>query len=492
MRSSTIAALAAALVLCAGGVARAQLATQTWVSGVGDDLNPCTRTAPCKTFTGALAQTAAGGEIDALDPGDFGSITITQALTIDGQTQRSGVIAAASDGITVAAGATDVVVLRHLALVGDGTHAGINFSSGGQLHVVECEISGFQVGVDFEPVAGGQLFVERLFVDANGGPGVIVGTTGASPALGTVTESSAEGNLVGFSAAAGGRLTIYDSVASGNTTGVLASTSAGGTAEVNLESVAVTENGVGVRSSAPAGSALVRMSKVLGTDNSGGPFAVSGNGTITSFGNNRLDVVQSLALSSSASMQTVSSGATATFPVQATVTGLLANPIAFACTGLPVGAACQLSPGVLPGGATTGGPVTVMVTTAPVPPMIGQLVPRRTHGPFAAFVLVPLLAWLGLGRQRRRHAFALLLSMTLMIASCGDSGSSIDLGSSPDLSGSSSPDLSGSEPPDLAATTDLLAPPDLNGFLAPGTYPFQVTATSGALTAQVALTLVVN
>jgi hypothetical protein len=59
-------------------------ATRTWVSGVGDDANPCSRTAPCKTFAGAISKTAPRGEINALDPGGFGAVTITKAITIDG------------------------------------------------------------------------------------------------------------------------------------------------------------------------------------------------------------------------------------------------------------------------------------------------------------------------------------------------------------------------------------------------------------------------
>jgi hypothetical protein len=59
-------------------------ATRTWVSGVGDDVNPCSRTAPCKTFAGAISKTAAGGEISALDPGGFSAVTITKAITING------------------------------------------------------------------------------------------------------------------------------------------------------------------------------------------------------------------------------------------------------------------------------------------------------------------------------------------------------------------------------------------------------------------------
>src|SRR5450759_1326274 len=73
----------ALLLIVSAGSAQAQ-ATLTWVSGVGDDANPCSRTAPCKTFAGAISKTAAGGEINALDPGGFGALTITKAITIDG------------------------------------------------------------------------------------------------------------------------------------------------------------------------------------------------------------------------------------------------------------------------------------------------------------------------------------------------------------------------------------------------------------------------
>ena len=72
----------ALLFVMSAGSAQAQ-ATRTWVSGVGDDANPCSRTAPCKTFAGAISKTAAGGEIDCLDPGGFGAVTVTKAITLD-------------------------------------------------------------------------------------------------------------------------------------------------------------------------------------------------------------------------------------------------------------------------------------------------------------------------------------------------------------------------------------------------------------------------
>src|SRR5467141_2480608 len=107
-------------------------ASRTWVSGVGDDANPCSRTAPCKTFAGAISKTAAGGEIDALDPGGFGAVTITKAITIDGGGgQVAGILAALTNGINVAAGAADIVTLRNIQLNGAGTGLiGINYTSG--------------------------------------------------------------------------------------------------------------------------------------------------------------------------------------------------------------------------------------------------------------------------------------------------------------------------------------------------------------------------
>lgn len=84
-------------------------APRTWVSGVGDDANPCSRTAPCKTFAGAISKTAAGGEIDALDPGGFGALTITKAITIDGGGgQVASVLVSGTNGKVVSAGAGTV------------------------------------------------------------------------------------------------------------------------------------------------------------------------------------------------------------------------------------------------------------------------------------------------------------------------------------------------------------------------------------------------
>ncbi len=155
----TLKTLAIAIFMCAfASMAQAQ-ATRTWVSGVGDDVNPCSRTAPCKTYAGAISKTAAGGEISTLDPGGFGSVTITKSLTIDG-TKGQGfgsILASGTQGVTVndalaVSPGTAVVTLRNLSINGAGNPAGqngIRFLSGKTVNVEGCQIFGFLGGTGF-------------------------------------------------------------------------------------------------------------------------------------------------------------------------------------------------------------------------------------------------------------------------------------------------------------------------------------------------------
>src|SRR5438445_2616656 len=108
------------LLLISRSTAQAQ-ATRTWVSGVGDDANPCSRTAPCKTFAGAISKTAAGGEINAIDPGGFGALTITKAITIDVTGTFGSILVSSGNGIVISAAATDTVRLRGLDINAVGT-----------------------------------------------------------------------------------------------------------------------------------------------------------------------------------------------------------------------------------------------------------------------------------------------------------------------------------------------------------------------------------
>src|SRR5437879_2104086 len=136
-------------------------ATRTWVSGVGDDANPCSRTAPCKTFAGAISKTAGGGEIDALDPGGFGQVTITKSITLDGSGTFASILASVGSAIIINTGSPlDIVVIRGLSLQGGGSNSsplnGINVIQAGAVYVENTAIEGFaNTGINFQPSANG-------------------------------------------------------------------------------------------------------------------------------------------------------------------------------------------------------------------------------------------------------------------------------------------------------------------------------------------------
>lgn len=141
----------AVFTMMVASMAQAQ-ATRTWVSGVGDDVNPCSRTAPCKTYAGAISKTAAGGEISTLDPGGFGAVTITKSMTING-TKGQGfgsILHSGTNGVNIndsLSGSPNsiIVTLRDLSINGAGSTTGlrgISFTSGRRLYVEDCQISG--------------------------------------------------------------------------------------------------------------------------------------------------------------------------------------------------------------------------------------------------------------------------------------------------------------------------------------------------------------
>src|SRR5689334_10032996 len=160
MRGAIGAVLVAAIsFLLFSGAAHAQ-ATRTWVSGVGDDANPCSRTAPCKTFAGAISKTAPGGEINCLDPGGFGTVTVTKSMTISCEAGTAGVLASAGlNGVNFSGGAADYLYLKGLDFEGinKGTSPagnGISFNTGALLHVEDCSIRDFSLfGIVIKPNA---------------------------------------------------------------------------------------------------------------------------------------------------------------------------------------------------------------------------------------------------------------------------------------------------------------------------------------------------
>lgn len=174
-------ALFAVTFLLVSGV-RAQ-ASRTWVSGVGNDQNACSRTAPCKTFAGAILKTNTGGEITVMDAGGFGTVIIRKSITIDGTGVPSSILAAQATGITI-----DIpfrrqgdikrsVRIRGLSINGLGNGInGIDVVAAARVSIEDCVIDGFTV--DGIAVRAGILFVRNTTIRYNAGTGVNV--TGAS------------------------------------------------------------------------------------------------------------------------------------------------------------------------------------------------------------------------------------------------------------------------------------------------------------------------
>ncbi|HEU4887605.1 MAG TPA: right-handed parallel beta-helix repeat-containing protein [Thermoanaerobaculia bacterium] len=192
-RKTLIFVFIAILTLCFASMAQAQ-ATRTWVSGVGDDANPCSRTAPCKTFAGAISKTATNGEISVLDPGGFGAVTITKAITINGDGTLAGILAANTVGIIINAPTTAVVTIRNVSIHGAGNGTdGIRILAAKAVNIENCSIQGFiNQGIDIIPSTAGlvlQVSVMGTQIRHNTQQGIQVLPSGTATVKLAVTDS---------------------------------------------------------------------------------------------------------------------------------------------------------------------------------------------------------------------------------------------------------------------------------------------------------------
>jgi len=264
----------ALLLLLPIAPAQAQ-ATRTWVSGVGDDANPCSRTAPCKTFAGAISKTATGGEIDCLDSGGFGAVTITKSITIDcGYT--GGILSAGTTGVIVNAttpsATASVVILRNLSINGAGTGIdGIRMVAGGALHIENLRIMGLTgQGIEIAPTNNSDVFIRDTIVssaiggaillapgaglsvnasldnvrmDRNGGGVAAFGLKAQTGTTAVVSNSIASRNFGnGFETTAGAAMALAFSTASLNTGAGLAAS----TGSIRMTNVTIAANSTGI------------------------------------------------------------------------------------------------------------------------------------------------------------------------------------------------------------------------------------------------------
>ncbi|HEY2290326.1 MAG TPA: hypothetical protein VGM86_06440 [Thermoanaerobaculia bacterium] len=277
------------LLFAFSSLAQAQ-ATRTWVSGVGDDANPCSRTAPCKTFAGAISKTAAGGEINVLDPGGFGAVTITKSITISSEGFEAGVLVSGTNGIIINALSTDVVVLRGLDIEGLGTGLdGIKvLGTLAALHVEKCTINAFRgtngSGIEIATTSGTtQVFINDTIVRDSGqgvGGGIFINPSGGTVKA-SIDNVRVENNLFGLKVSGStSSASVQSSVAAGNSAAGFSGAVSG--AVLNIDRSMATNNGTGVVCA--AGSA-VRIGNMI----------ISGNGTAVtpsncfSFKNNDID-----------------------------------------------------------------------------------------------------------------------------------------------------------------------------------------------------------
>jgi len=256
-------------------------ATRTWVSGVGDDVNPCSRTAPCKTFAGTISKTATNGEINCLDPGGFGAVTITKSITIDCTEVSSSILASGTNGviinITSAADTLKTVRLRGISINGAGTGInGIRVLSASSVFIEDVIIDGFtQHGISVETSVGSTKFViDSATISNNLGNGFNTFIIGGASASLSVNNSLFAVNNIGFNLSQSVKTTFQNSIINGNNTGVLVNTG-----ELGMTNCQVSGNIVGVQ----AGSGgTIRMSNNSVVGNNTG---LSGSNLI-SFGNN--------------------------------------------------------------------------------------------------------------------------------------------------------------------------------------------------------------
>ncbi len=264
-------------------------ATRTWVSGVGDDANPCSRTAPCKTLAGAQSKTAAGGQISGLDGGGFGAITINKSLTIDlRRVWEGGVLTNVSNGITVNAGVSDKIILRGLNINGlNSNFHGIRILQARSVKITDTNIWNFnRNGISVEnanPTI--RVSVRRSQIEDNGGNGVLVAPQGANTARVTVVNNEIDDNACGITTSRFGPDPAFNYAANCGTNG---SNVSGPSSSVNAFRNSINHNErAGVFSNGTNAQIRIGQNDITGTV-SGAALQTVNTGSILSYGDNNI------------------------------------------------------------------------------------------------------------------------------------------------------------------------------------------------------------
>ena len=263
-------------MLVVASAAQAQ-ATRTWVSGVGDDVNPCSRTAPCKTFAGAISKTAKDGEISVLDPGGYGAVTITKSIYING-THGAGygsILHSLTNGVNINITAVDDVrkAVRLRALDINGASTGINGVSilaANNVWIEDSVIDGTTgngttsgIGIRVATAASCNLYVSDTVIHKHV-TGIRV-TTSAGFAVANIRNSNIEGNTTGLDVSTNGFAAVESCRFAANTTNGVATTAASAT--ITIRDSILSNNGTAIN--AAAGSTMRALSNMLNNNTTG-------------------------------------------------------------------------------------------------------------------------------------------------------------------------------------------------------------------------------
>ena len=277
MRKYSLQGICIFLLLAIASGAQAQ-ATRTWVSGVGDDANPCSRTAPCKTFAGAISKTAANGIINAIDNGAFGVVTITKSITIDAVSQTAGVLGSSTNGIIVNALSTDRIVLRGIQIKSTtSTLNGVRILNG-SVSIENCTIDGFSVGVDVEPSASATLAVIDSVIRSNASNGILVKPVSPATVKGVIDNVQLIKNGGGIRVEDRGDITVRNTTASSNGANGFVVFSASAPARMIVDRSAAVSNGANGFNANGAQASLFISNSISAFNTSAG-FAV-GSGAL--------------------------------------------------------------------------------------------------------------------------------------------------------------------------------------------------------------------
>jgi len=299
---TALAIMAITLILSSGAQAQA---TRTWVSGVGSDANPCSRTAPCKTFAGAIVKTAINGEINCLDPAGYGAVTITKSITIDCEDTQGSILNTGTTAVTINLGASDTVKtvrLRGLSINGSGTDGitgtrAILVSSANtaavKLFVDEVYIQNqVNEGIFFNGPGGDLVVRDSLITNCNGnGIRTLSSLSGAAGIIHvSVNRTTAHLNGQGIRFEGNSFGVVSNSSASNNTLNgfVVFPVSVGG-AEMNIvDSTANNNRQFGVFSGGTGQVGVVRIFNLTAFHNTSLQLEVAAGGSILSNGKNHI------------------------------------------------------------------------------------------------------------------------------------------------------------------------------------------------------------